>query len=59
LLGLPGADIARIGAGFIVARIRPVAARCEWCNLPGGWLANAAGLPAAPFRTDSWDNDVP
>jgi sialate O-acetylesterase len=30
----------------------PAAVRCEWCNAPEAWLVNAAGLPAAPFRTD-------
>lgn len=32
----------------------PVAVRCEWRNLPDAFLVNAAGLPAAPFRTDQW-----
>jgi sialate O-acetylesterase len=34
----------------------PVAARYAWDNYPfGSNLYNAAGLPAAPFRTDQWD----
>jgi sialate O-acetylesterase len=34
----------------------PVAVRYAWSNYPIGCnLYNAAGLPAAPFRTDSWD----
>ena len=34
----------------------PVAVRYAWDNYPFGCnLFNAAGLPAAPFRTDSWD----
>ncbi len=34
----------------------PVAVRYAWANYPAGCnLRNAAGLPAAPFRTDSWD----
>jgi sialate O-acetylesterase len=34
----------------------PVAVRYAWANYPAGAnLYNAAGLPAAPFRTDNWD----
>lgn len=34
----------------------PVAVRYAWDNYPFGCnLYNAAGLPAAPFRTDQWD----
>jgi len=33
----------------------PVAARYNWAENPVGNLVNGAGLPAAPFRTDSWD----
>ena len=34
----------------------PVAVRYAWANYPLGCnLFNAAGLPAAPFRTDDWD----
>jgi sialate O-acetylesterase len=34
----------------------PVAVRYAWANNPQGCnLYNTAGLPAAPFRTDSWD----
>ncbi len=34
----------------------PVAARYAWANYPIGCnLYNAAGLPAGPFRTDTWD----
>jgi sialate O-acetylesterase len=34
----------------------PVAVRYAWANYPDGAnLYNAAGLPAAPFRTDDWD----
>ena len=32
----------------------PVAARFAWSNNPDITLFNAAGLPAFPFRTDSW-----
>ncbi len=34
----------------------PVAVRYAWKNMPDGNLWNAAGLPAAPFRTDNWPN---
>jgi sialate O-acetylesterase len=35
----------------------PVAVRYAWTNDPvTANLANGAGLPASPFRTDSWDN---
>lgn len=34
----------------------PVAVRYAWADYPAGCnLYNAAGLPAAPFRTDHWD----
>ncbi len=32
----------------------PVAIRYAWSNAPTVSLYNAAGLPAAPFRTDDW-----
>ena len=32
----------------------PVAVRYSWASLPAGNLANSAGLPAPPFRTDRW-----
>jgi sialate O-acetylesterase len=35
--------------------LTPVAARYNWAANPYGNLINAAGLPAAPFRTDKWD----
>ena len=35
---------------------KPAAVRYAWDNYPLGCnLFNAAGLPAAPFRTDAWD----
>jgi sialate O-acetylesterase len=34
---------------------QPVAARYNWADNPQGNLVNAAGLPAFPFRTDSWE----
>jgi sialate O-acetylesterase len=33
----------------------PVAVRFEWTNTPTVFLVNDTGLPAAPFRTDDWD----
>ena len=33
---------------------RPVAVRYGWADNPDVNLCNAAGLPAAPFRTDRW-----
>ncbi len=33
---------------------QPVALRYAFRNVPNATLANAAGLPAAPFRTDDW-----
>ena len=32
----------------------PVALRYAWFNAPDATLHNSAGLPAAPFRTDTW-----
>jgi sialate O-acetylesterase len=34
---------------------KPMAVRFAWSNVPHPNLFNAAGLPASPFRTDSWD----
>ena len=33
---------------------KPVAVRYAWANNPDCNLANKAGLPASPFRTDDW-----
>jgi len=33
---------------------KPVAVRYNWADNPQGNLTNASGLPASPFRTDSW-----
>jgi sialate O-acetylesterase len=33
----------------------PVAVRYDWNESPTGDLYNKEGLPASPFRTDSWD----
>lgn len=32
----------------------PVAVRYDWAANPNGNLYNKEGLPAVPFRTDSW-----
>jgi sialate O-acetylesterase len=32
----------------------PKAVRFAWKNVPHPNLFNGAGLPASPFRTDSW-----
>jgi len=32
----------------------PAAVRYAWTNNPAASLFNAAGFPAAPFRTDDW-----
>lgn len=37
----------------------PVAVRYAWADTPDCDLANKAGLPAAPFRTDDWPRPVP
>jgi len=34
----------------------PVAVRYGWHNAPEANLYNGYGLPAVPFRSDSWDN---
>jgi len=51
---------ARIdGADVIVSSPEvkaPAAARYAWTNFPECNLYNGAGLPASPFRTDSWPN---
>lgn len=36
----------------------PVAVRYAWANAPVATLFNAAGLPAAPFRTDDWPRET-
>jgi len=46
------------GDSVVVSRpdvTMPEAVRYAWDNYPDGCnLYNAAGLPAAPFRTDAW-----
>ena len=49
---------ARIEGETVIVRSpdvpRPVAVRYAWGHNPEVNLANAAGFPAAPFRTDDW-----
>ena len=48
---IEGGTVVVTGAGIIA----PAAVRYAWDNYPEGCnLYNAAGLPAAPFRTDRW-----
>ena len=34
---------------------KPVAVRYAWASNPDASLFNSAGLPASPFRTDTWE----
>jgi sialate O-acetylesterase len=67
--GLPGFAIAGADRKFVWGRARiegdtvvvshpdvpePVAVRYAWADNPPASLANRAGLPASPFRTDDW-----
>lgn len=49
---------AKIEGGKVVvssAKVaNPVAVRYNWADNPDGNLTNASGLPAVPFRTDTW-----
>ncbi len=38
---------------------KPVAVRYAWADTPDGNLSNKEGLPAAPFRTDTWNETAP
>jgi sialate O-acetylesterase len=66
---LPGLEIAGEDRKFVIAQARvdgntlvvhspevqkPVAVRYGWSDAPKPGLFNEAGLPASPFRTDSW-----
>lgn len=35
--------------------VDPVAVRYNWADNPNGNVVNSAGLPMAPFRTDTWE----
>lgn len=53
----PADDVVAVGNTVTLRSelvARPVAARFAWGAADAGNLANAAGLPAAPFRTDTW-----
>jgi len=49
---------ARVVGNEVVVRSNevknPVAVRYDWADSPAGNLYNKEGLPAVPFRTDSW-----
>jgi sialate O-acetylesterase len=49
---------AQIDGGSVVVRSdsvsKPIAVRYAWANNPACPLFNAEGLPAPPFRTDTW-----
>lgn len=49
---------ARIAGGEVIVSAagvsEPAAVRYAWVNAPEPSLFNKAGLPAAPFRTDTW-----
>jgi len=53
---------AEISGGAVVVSAegvsQPVAVRFGWHELAEPNLANAAGLPASPFRTDKWTDAV-
>jgi sialate O-acetylesterase len=61
---LAGADkvfhpaVANISGDSVIVRSgavpKPIAVRYAWRNAPDANLFNGAGLPAAPFRSDSW-----
>jgi len=48
-----GSDTVVVSSGEVA---KPVAVRYAWAANPEASLFNCAGLPASPFRTDSWDN---
>jgi sialate O-acetylesterase len=51
------ADARLEGAAVVVSSPQvsaPVAVRYAWADNPDANLANGAGLPASPFRTDDW-----
>jgi sialate O-acetylesterase len=51
------ADARLDGREVVVSSPRvpaPVAVRYNWASVPDGNLANSAGLPASPFRSDDW-----
>jgi len=51
------ADATIKGRSIVVSSDKvsdPVAVRYAWADNPDATLYNAAGLPASPFRTDTW-----
>lgn len=49
---------ARIDGDFVIISspliAQPEAVRYDWADTPDGNLTNDSGVPASPFRTDSW-----
>jgi hypothetical protein len=48
-----------VGSTVVVASpavSKPMAVRYAWADDPAWSLLNGAGLPASPFRTDTWDD---
>jgi sialate O-acetylesterase len=50
---IAGPDTVVVSSGEVA---QPAAVRYAWAANPAANLVNSAGLPAAPFRTDEWDN---
>lgn len=52
----PAEAVIKSGAVYVKssAVAKPIAVRYAWANAPQANLTNASGLPASPFRTDSW-----
>jgi sialate O-acetylesterase len=48
-------DSVEVTAAGVAA---PVAVRYAWANAPVATLANGAGLPAFPFRSDEWKTEI-
>jgi sialate O-acetylesterase len=56
------ADVAIEGDHVLISSpqvANPVAVRYGWANNPDCNLVNSAGLPASPFRTDDWPQQLP
>jgi len=56
------ADVAIEGDHVLISSpqvTKPVAVRYGWADNPECNLVNSAGLPASPFRTDTWPQQLP